>query len=240
MRHLHDELLAGLALGEPDRLGLRDRAHLLLCRSCRDRLRELRRLVATGRGAPPYALQAPRPGLLTAIQAELAADPADRPAEPAVVPGPDQAAVRPPRRVARYGPRVLAAAVVVVLAVGGVVWYRQGDDVVVVARATLTPLPDKSGAGTAELVRRDGVPQLQISVTAPLPADRYEELWLINTDGRQMISLGIVPPDGRASYPVPAASGALDGYTIVDISLEPFDGNALHSRNSLLRGTLDP
>ena len=53
-----------------------------------------------------------------------------------------------------------------------------------------------------------------------------------------MISLGVLPPDGRGRYPVPAAAAALAGYTIVDISLEPYDGDAAHSRNSVLRGTL--
>ncbi|WP_375430675.1 anti-sigma factor domain-containing protein [uncultured Friedmanniella sp.] len=240
MRHLDDELLAGLALGEPDRLELRDRARLLLCLSCRARLAELRRLVATGRAAPAYAWQPPRPGLLTAIQAELAADPRGRLAEPV---GGVQPAVggRGPRlRTPAYGRRLLAAAAVLVVAAGGALWYRQDVADVVVARATLAPLPDKSGQGVAQLVRRDGVSQLRIEVTAPAPADRFEELWLINTDGRRMISLGVVPPDGRASYPVPTTGGALDGYTIVDISLEPYDGNIAHSRNSVLRGTLDP
>ena len=44
--------------------------------------------------------------------------------------------------------------------------------------------------------------------------------------------------DGHGTYPVPISDPGLDGYTVVDISLEPFDGNAAHSRNSLLRGDL--
>ena len=69
--------------------------------------------------------------------------------------------------------------------------------------------------------------------------DGFEELRLFNTDGRRMISLGVVPPDGRASFPLPQSSGgSLDGYSVVDISWEPLDGNAAHSSNSLLRGTL--
>lgn len=247
MRHLHDELLAGLALsgstlGEPDRLSLRERAHLRFCGSCRERLAELRGLVATGRAGQPYPLQAPRPAVLAAVQAELAADSTGGAAAPALQaadPLPGGLGRSRGRTPARYGPRVLAAAAVLVVAFGGgTLWYSHQSAGEVVARATLAPLPDKAGHGEAELVRRHGVPQLQIVVSPPPPGDRFEELWLINTDGRRMISLGVVPADGRASYPVPAQSGALAGYTVVDISLEPYDGDAAHSRNSLLRGTL--
>lgn len=246
MRHLHDELLAGLALDEPEQLTPRQRAHLLACRHCRGRLGELRRLVATGRAGEPEPLRAPRPGLLAAVQAELAADSVAasgsgaRPAaaaEPASVAVSDHGAgPARPRPRARYAARLIAAAAVLAVAVGGTVWYRSAGDVV--SQATLAPLPDKSGRGTARLTSRDGALQLSIDVTAPATPNAYEELWLLNTDGRQMISLGVVPPDGRATYPVPTAKGALNGYVVVDISIEPFDGNAEHSHNSLLRGTL--
>lgn len=235
MRHLDDDLLAGIALDEPDVLSARDRAHLLVCRACTARLAELQALVATGRAGQPGPARPPGPTVLAAIQAELAADaPAGS--------GPSAVAVLDHHRSARSRPstgrRLLAAAVVLVVAVGGAVWYRSTTTEAVVARTDLTPLPDKQGSGTAQLVERNGGLQLTVDVTRPAVGDAFEELWLINTDGRRMISLGVVPPDGRATYPVPVSSPELDGYTVVDISLEPFDGNAAHSRNSLLRGTL--
>ncbi|WP_375424120.1 anti-sigma factor domain-containing protein [uncultured Friedmanniella sp.] len=242
MRHPHDEVLAGLALDEPDRLSRSQRLHLRFCGHCSSRLRELRTLVATGRAGEPEPLRAPRPGLLAAIQAELATDPAPAPT-PMSGPGrqPEQPllADRPvpvPARARSYVPRLIGAAAVLAVAVGGTVWYRSGDDVV--AQAALAPLPDKTGRGTARLTSRDGALQLSIDVTSPATPNAFEELWLLNTDGRKMISLGVVPPDGRATYPVPTAKGALDGYIVVDISIEPFDGNSDHSHNSLLRGTL--
>jgi hypothetical protein len=247
MRHLDDDLLAGLALDEPARPGSGDRLHLLLCRHCRTRLAELRALVATGRAGEPGPLRAPHPGLLASIQAELAAgaEPAPGPVassgtppapEPATAPAILSDRRAPVRLRVRYAPRLIAAAAVLAVAVGGTVWYRSAEQVV--ARATLAPLPDKSGRGTARLTDRGGSQELAIDVSAPRTPNAFEELWLLNTDGRRMISLGVVPPDGRASYPVPAATGALAGYTVVDISIEPFDGNAEHSHNSLLRGTL--
>lgn len=239
MRHLHDELLAGMALGEPDELSGPGRAHLLVCRYCSGRLAELRTVVATGRAGEPGPLRAPRPGLLGAIQAELAGDPEGAPATVSpkeFSPLSDRRAGTRPRL--QHARRLVTAAAVLAVALGGTLWYRSIPSETVVSRATLSALPDKSGQGTAQLTDRDGTQQLSIDVTAPKTPNAFEELWLINTDGRRMISLGIVPPDGRATYPVPAAQGALDGYTVVDISLEPFDGNAAHSHNSVLRGTL--
>jgi anti-sigma-K factor RskA len=243
MRHLSQELLAGIALGEPDPTSRRDRAHLLICRRCSADLAELRKIAATGRAAIREEIRPPKPSVLARIQAEVAGDePVAREHQlgtpfvtPVDVPG-SRVAVRPRHRLALAAG---LAAALVAIALGGVVWRAQaaGD---VVARATLTPLPDKSGRGTAELIRKDGAEQLSISVDAHVVGSGFEELWLINTDGRRMISLGVVPVGGHASYPVPTpATGSLQGYTIVDISLEPFDGNAAHSRNSVLRGTLD-
>ena len=142
------------------------------------------------------------------------------------------------RPTGRWGARLLAAAVVLAVAAGGAVWYRASTAEVVLASTTLEALPDKSGAGRARLTERDGDLRLSIEVTRPPTSDAFEELWLLNTDGQRMISLGVVPPTGRASYPVPAEGRDLDGYTVVDISLEPLDGDAAHSQNSLLRGTL--
>jgi hypothetical protein len=252
MKHLDEEALAGAALDDGDELGPRDRRHLVRCRACAGRLAELQQVVATGRSAQPYPLRPPRPGLLAAIQAELDRDQEPGTTEvreplpvPVFVPDAESANVSPLRgspggrtRSRRHPGRwLLAAAVVVAVGVTGAVAYRQaGDDVL--ATAVLTPLPSKSGQGTAELIRsRDGQ-ELSVTVTAPPPGDAFEELWLFDADGRGMISVGILPETGRATFPVPRVAGALNAYTVVDISLEPFDGDPAHSHNSILRGTL--
>lgn len=243
MRHLHEELLAGLALGEADPLSRRERAHLLICRHCAGRLADLRTIVATGREAKPYPLRETRRGLLAAIQAELGNDEAAQatyvlPAAMEATPVDLTARRRASGLALRHPARLAAAAALVAVTVGGTIWYESASDEVVVASATLQALPSKSGEGTARLVRKHGIPELSVAVTAQPPANAFAELWLINTDNHRMISLGIVPPGGRATYAVPAAAGALEGYTIVDISAEPLDGNAAHSKNSILRGTL--
>lgn len=244
MSHVDDELVAGFALGEPDRLEPDDQDHLLTCPTCSARLRELQDVVAIGRSGRPGPLRPPSPGLLAAIQAELADDvaaaPAENRSEPAAPPAPTVLSDHRRRRAAggRGARRLLAAAVVLAVAAGGAVWYRASTAEVVVASTTLAPLPDKTGAGSARLTERDGELRLAIEVTPPVTGDAFEELWLLNTDGQRMISLGVVPPTGRGSYAVPAQPGDLDGYTVVDISLEPFDGDVAHSQDSLLRGTL--
>jgi anti-sigma-K factor RskA len=248
MKHLDDELLAGLALGEPDQLAAGDRAHLLSCQTCASQLQELQALVTLGRAEKPGPVRPPGPAVLAAIRAELAADATSAPLaalpEAAPVEPPETAPVallerRPQVPSGWSSPRrLLAAAAVLVVAVGGAFWYRATTAEVVVASTTLTPLPDRSGSGTARLTERDGDLQLTVDVTRPAAGDTFEELWLINTDGQRMISLGVVPADGRGTYPVPIREPGLAGYTVVDISLEPFDGNAAHSRNSLLRGDL--
>ncbi|MET1004071.1 MAG: anti-sigma factor [Propionibacteriaceae bacterium] len=194
----------------------------------------------------PYELRPPRPAVLNLIRAELAED--ESPTAPPRFDGVAEHSApvelssrRATPRSRRRASAAIAAVALAAVSVGGVLWYQRAaqDDVIVVARATLQPLPDKSGEGTAELIRQDGADQLRVDAHAGGVRTGFEELWLINTDGQRMISLGVLPPDGQASYPVPVtADGGLDGYTIVDISLEPFDGNAAHSKNSLLRGSL--
>jgi anti-sigma-K factor RskA len=64
-------------------------------------------------------------------------------------------------------------------------------------------------------------------------------VWLINSDGKRMYSLGVLPATGSGTYPLPGLLGdGLEGFTIVDVSIEPYDGNPEHSRDSQVRGTL--
>jgi anti-sigma-K factor RskA len=136
---------------------------------------------------------------------------------------------------------LLAAAVGLIMGVGvtAAVNLARPDDVEIVSSTTLTALPGETGEGQAELVRDQGATALRISVEGSAPSSEYREVWLINNDGKRMYSLGVLPPTGSGTYPVPAMLGSsLDGFTIVDVSLEPYDGNAAHSLKSQVRGTL--
>ena len=62
----------------------------------------------------------------------------------------------------------------------------------------------------------------------------YVEVWLINTDGKRMVSLGVLSTT-QATFPVPPDAIA-QGYTIVDLSREQFDDKPQHSGDSVMRG----
>jgi anti-sigma-K factor RskA len=52
-----------------------------------------------------------------------------------------------------------------------------------------------------------------------------------------MVSLGVLDPRAGGTFQIPAGA-TTQGYRIVDISLEPDDGNPEHSHDSIIRGTL--
>lgn len=144
-----------------------------------------------------------------------------------------------------------AAAAVAVLAAGAVVVASlRGDDAPVIATATLEydettfdPLGAEATA-TAELIERDGRYSIRID-EATLPTDLGEpadlELWMIavTDDGSLDVQpVSLVDAESPGTYDVPAGLDP-DVYSIVDISVEPRDGDASHSSRSILRGTLD-
>ena len=121
---------------------------------------------------------------------------------------------------------ILLVAVPVGLALGG-----DGNG----RTAELLALGGFEGGGTAELNGRTLAVDLD-GVDAP--AGSFYELWLLDLDGeelRDLRSLGRVGPDG--SYAVPEDVD-LDRFSVVDVSIEPDDGNPDHSGDSVLRGPL--
>ena len=67
------------------------------------------------------------------------------------------------------------------------------------------------------------------------------ELWLIEPDAdgnpAELVSLGLIDPDNPGDFEVPPTYDP-DIFFVVDISVEPRDGNASHSGRSILRGPL--
>jgi hypothetical protein len=132
-----------------------------------------------------------------------------------------------------------AAAIVVVVAAIAVNGGGGADDDggVTVAQAELEPLPDAvpgTGAATASFVERDGGTELDLPLDVPAASGFYE-VWLIDEAVEGMVSLGPVRADGR--YQVPANID-IRAFPIVDVSVEPPDGDPTHSGVSVLRGTL--
>ncbi|HEX6238532.1 MAG TPA: anti-sigma factor [Acidimicrobiales bacterium] len=148
-------------------------------------------------------------------------------------------AIAGPSRWLRSMPWLAAAAAVVVVAgiAAGILAIVGGEEgTALVASADLEPLGDVP-AGSARLVETNGGLALDIEADAPAlpdPAGFYE-VWLIDEDIEGMISLGPIRPDG--TYAVPDAVDYHD-YPVVDVSVEPDDGDPAHSGSSILRGTL--
>lgn len=136
-----------------------------------------------------------------------------------------------------------AAAVAAVLATGGAILASQRDDAgQLVAQAEITNegLPVVFAESGSAQVRRDGS-DLYLSLKLPdLPStretDAFYEVWMIDTDVAGMVSLGVVPRDGRVDLPDDMDPSA---FPVVDISVEPLDGDPTHSGQSILRGLLD-
>jgi anti-sigma-K factor RskA len=242
MTHLDPDRLADRALGTDDPLTAAEQSHLAGCAECRDELAELSRIVELGRNPERVAHQlVPTEAMWQSIQVQLATETPAK-TEAAAEPAPSSPTVTElPRRTPR--PRswlLVAAAAVVGLIIGvGVTTVAVRDRVEVTSSTALEALPGQTGQGTAELVNDRGRPELRVQIDAPPTPDRYREVWLINTDGQRMYTLGVLPDDGRASYPLPPElAGQLQNFPIVDVSIEPYDGNPAHSRKSQVRGIL--
>ena len=97
-------------------------------------------------------------------------------------------------------------------------------------------------AATAELVESGDGYEITL-VDSMLPSDLGEpadlELWLIATDADGNITdiASVALVDGAGSYEVPDSID-VTSHRIVDISIEPRDGDDTHSSRSILRGTL--
>jgi anti-sigma-K factor RskA len=142
-----------------------------------------------------------------------------------------------------------AAAIVLILAVTVAVTGRgTTDEVVSVAALTYDPAAfDPRGADAsaeAQLLARDGAYSIRLTDTnlPELDADDLE-LWLIEPDDAgkpvDVAPVSLVDPDDDGTYDVPAGLDPVTHY-VVDISIEPRDGDATHSGQSILRGALRP
>ncbi|WP_198598110.1 anti-sigma factor domain-containing protein [Blastococcus atacamensis] len=151
-------------------------------------------------------------------------------------PGPDAEDVTQQRR----GLVLVAAAAVAGAVLGaGVTALVRGDDATEpVTAVALDALTDEQATGRAEVVvREDDSRALQVDLDAPALEDEYYELWLIEPDVVDMVSLGVLRP-GTQTFELPAALD-LGEFPLVDVSVEPIDGDPTHSGVSVARGELD-
>ncbi len=238
MEHVDDELLAALALGDDDELTAGERAHVAGCDRCRLMVDELRGTLALTRATADSGerLVAPGPGVRERVLSAASV--------PAPVPPAPRSATRSAlRRVPAW---LAVAASVTAFGAGGVAGLLiagNGDEspstpvAVVVAKTELSTLSGDAARGSAQVVRGDGRTTLQVRATSLAQGGGTHEVWLINEDGKRMVALGFLSPQDDGSFLVPAHLLA-EGYRIVDVSVEPDDGNPVHSGTSLARGRL--
>ncbi|MFI6676136.1 anti-sigma factor [Kribbella sp. NPDC050470] len=114
---------------------------------------------------------------------------------------------------------------------------REDTPTKVEAMIRLEPLTGRVGGGTADLVQSSAGNQLKVDASGLDATSGFYQVWLINADGKRMVSLGILNPRTGGTFQIPAGLTS-QGYQIVDVSLEPRDGNPEHSHDSIIRGTL--
>lgn len=138
----------------------------------------------------------------------------------------------------------MAAASVLVLVgfVAAISWLNQQGTTTIneIAAASMTDadLPVSTTAtAQARVVCENEQCSVDIELSdVPDAGDAYLELWVINGDVSDMHSLGVVNASGRFTLP-PGVTP--QDFPIVDISIEPRDGIAAHSGQSVLRGVFE-
>lgn len=198
-------------------------------------------------GLPEVPSEQPDTAVWDAIAAELGQTVAGSPesggglASAQAVAGPDEGAGAEIRSItsARSWARPLAmvAGAAAALLVGVPLFLAVTGGADPSQRAQLAALEGFDGSGEAEVagdelsVRFDG---------ADAPEGSFYELWLLDLEGDELedlVSLGQVEVSADGSFAIPEGID-LDEFDVVDVSVEPDDGNPAHSGVSVLRGGL--
>lgn len=252
MTHLDLEQLAHLALHPGGPVDADRQTHLDGCAECRAEVAELTDVLQLVQTAPHGALPPAPPQvwerILDELGPEIGRSPVPshrpRPTEPVEFPEPGpnryvEARALDTRRERRRWLAPVAAAIGLIVGVLGTwIVVRDGSgDPTPTATTQLAALAGKSGSGSAQLFDESGGAELRIGASGLGRPQGFYEVWLINADGKRMVSLGVLDAAGTGTFGVPANAVA-QGYRTVDVSLEPDDGNPEHSRNSIIRGQL--
>ncbi|GAB3024556.1 hypothetical protein GCM10011376_10100 [Nocardioides flavus (ex Wang et al. 2016)] len=236
MDHVDPDRLAGLAL-DPADASEDVREHAATCPECAGLVASF---TGVRRRAGADALVAPPEHVRAQVLAQVRAGDVAMVSSPSVE-----------TRASRRGVPVWLAAVAAALAlVAGLGLGRWGADTetpeavappvdtgTVVAAATLTALDSDADRGRASAVRSEDTFTIRVSATELGDAPGVHEVWLINVDGVRMISIGLLASGTEGEFDVPMEL-VDQGYRIVDISVEPDDGDPTHSGVSLARGEL--
>ncbi|MBM9617555.1 anti-sigma factor [Streptomyces zhihengii] len=92
-----------------------------------------------------------------------------------------------------------------------------------------------SSAGYARVSDDGSHRALDITVKGLPSTSGYFEVWLMDRTHTKLVSMGVLGPDGRATLPVPDTID-LGEYSVVDVSVQPYNGKPDHSGASIVRG----
>ncbi|TFV80882.1 anti-sigma factor [Microbacterium sp. dk485] len=254
MSHLDPERMALLAIGEGAEDG--ERSHLDDCPQCAAELDELAFAVSVGRATVDVGeWETPPERVWEGILADISAPRAEQPTEspepaaaasappaPPAAPSPPAAGAGSPPAAPRGRTRMLftlAASVALLLVIVGIGVAVRPSQPVEVAAASLDAFPAHPGArGSATVIETDDRERV-VRVTLDADADTGDgsrEVWLITADATALVSLGTLE-GSEGTFPIPPDID-IDEYVLVDVSLEPEDGDPQHSGDSIVRGEL--
>jgi Anti-sigma-K factor rskA len=146
-----------------------------------------------------------------------------------------------PRSVLRDRSRrtrwLLGAAAVLVALLLGAGGLTLGRDRGAVGGRTVALGPPAAGPASGQArMRGDGDDQIMTMTARNLPrpaAGAYYEVWLVDDAGHRF-PVGVLAPDGEGVWSLPADIAAR--YRVIDVTLEPADGNPAMSARIILRG----
>jgi len=255
--HPDEELLVDLALGSGDEMSAEVRGHVDGCPVCASTVQELRHTVAlVSHAERPSTWSSPPERLWSRIEEAIVQESATPPGTGEEAPAPEELSTEKPaatptvttlesrrapgpgRRVVPWAAGMAAAGLAIGLLTGRALWSDTPPAPATIAQAELDTLDTNQRLGEARVVRAGGSVDLTVATTRPFDArDGFIEVWLINKDGKRMVSVGVL--HGSAPETFPITQTLIDqGYVIVDISREGFDNKPQHSGDSLARGTL--
>jgi anti-sigma-K factor RskA len=145
---------------------------------------------------------------------------------------------------------LVAAAALIAVVIGVGVFLSSNDDsgeILAIATLAYDPVSFDSlgnaASGDASLVSHDNRLTIEIvDSRLPDPGEGADlEVWLIQPDDEgnvvDLVSLGVVDPGQPSVLEIPSSHDPAV-YYVVDISVEPRDGDASHSGRTILRGPL--
>jgi hypothetical protein len=247
--HIDGDTLSLLALGEP--ASPKSDAHLHECPFCSDELATLSSVVRAVRDDSAVPRIAPPPEVWQHIARSTGVHSTVRPNLVLA-----NATPSAPRRRFRSRPSgralAVAASCLLVGLVLGTIGGRFLDDgggagptasdstavrpLVLAATALIGLAAQPAAAGQADVVETSSGRQLNLDVHKLSTPNGFYEVWLINPAVTKMVAVGVLTGNaGRFALP---SDVNIAGYPLVDVSIEPMDGNPAHSGKSVLRGTL--